>query len=98
LLEEGSFEIGGLMKVNINRRVKRACKRTVKVGLTMLVDEAADSEADASEAALLTSSTASAREAAKAIKTAEAKWKRIANGSSLTNSGNCCQVVEKETR
>jgi len=70
----------------------------------MLVDEAADSateetEADASEAAPLTSSTASAREAATAIKTAEAiPWKRIANGSFLINSGNCCQAVEKKKR
>jgi len=59
----------------------------------MLADEAADSdaeetEADASEAALLTSSTTSAREAATAIRTAEAiLWKRIANGNSLSNSG-----------
>ena len=76
----------------------------MKVGFAMLADEAADSdaeetEADASEAALLTSSTTSAREAATAIRTAEAiLWKRIANGNSLSNSGNCCQVVEKKTR
>lgn len=108
LLEKRSFEIGRLDEKSIladgtNRCCER-CKRTVKVGLAMLVDEVADSpaeetEADASEVALLTSSTASAREAATAIRIAEViLWKRIANGDSLSNSGNCCQVVEKKTR
>lgn len=65
-----------------------------------VADSAAEeTEADASDAAPLTSSTASAREAATAIRTAEAiPWKRIANRDSLTNSGNCCQVVERKTR
>ena len=67
----------------------------------MAVDEVTDSaaeetEADASEAALLTSSAAFARETAAAIRTAEAiPWKRIADGGSLSNSGT---VVGKENK
>jgi hypothetical protein len=67
----------------------------------MEVDDstAEDTDADESEAAPFASSTASTREAAKAIKIAEAMpWKRMANVNFLTNSGNCCQVVEKKTR
>jgi len=103
LFEEGSFEIDGLTKVNFVSKagVVKMCVRTVKVGLVMAVDEVTDSaaeetEADASEAALLTSSAAFARETAAAIRTAEAiPWKRIADGGSLSNSGT---VVGKENK